>query len=96
MNDHNPSAQSDHRTPRAIEIVNRSLPGRYRAERRFRLYGLSAIIASLLFLAFLFVSIIGNGYSAFQQTYLKLDIFFDPAVLGEGALTTADYPGLVK
>ena len=96
MNDHNPSAQSDNRAPRAIEIVNRSLPRRYRAERRFRLYGLSAIIASLLFLAFLFVSIIGNGYSAFQQTYLKLDIFFDPAVLGEGALTTADYPGLVK
>ncbi|MGD2023250.1 MAG: DUF3333 domain-containing protein, partial [Desulfobacterales bacterium] len=33
-----------------IEIVNKSLGKRYRSERRFRLYGLVAIILSLAFL----------------------------------------------
>jgi len=81
---------------RAIEIVNAGLSKRYRKERRFRMYGISAIMASLLFLSFLFGSIISKGYSAFQQTFIRLDIFFDPAILSQESLTTANYPGLVK
>ena len=91
----NMSANSN-RTTRTIDIVNRSLSKRYRAERRFRLYGLSAIIASLLFLALLFISIVGKGYTAFEQTFIRLDIFFDPAVLHQEALANADYQGLIK
>jgi phosphate transport system permease protein len=79
-----------------MDIVNRGLGKRYRAEKRFRLYGLAAIIASLTFLSLLFISIIGNGYTAFQQTYVKLDIFFDPADLQKDALANADYKGLIK
>jgi phosphate transport system permease protein len=81
---------------RAIDIVNAGLSQRYRRERRFRLYGISAILASLLFLSFLFGSIISKGYSAFQQTFVRLDIFFDPAILSQDSLTTANYPGIVK
>ena len=81
---------------RAIDIVNAGLAKRYRKERRFRLYGISAILASLLFLSFLFGSIISKGYSAFQQTFIQLDIFFDPAILSQESLTTANYPGVVK
>jgi phosphate transport system permease protein len=66
---------------KTIDIVNRGLTRRYRSERRFRFYGLSAIIVSLLFLSLLFFSIVGKGYSAFQQTFVKLDVFFDPAIL---------------
>jgi phosphate transport system permease protein len=76
--------------------VNAGLSKRYRRERRFRLYGISAILASLLFLSFLFGSIISKGYSAFQQTFIRLDIFFDPAILSQDSLTTANYPGVVK
>jgi phosphate transport system permease protein len=81
---------------RILDIVNQSLSKRYKAERRFRRYGFSAIILSLCFLAVLFVSIISNGYTAFQQTSVRLDIFFDPEVLNQEALATANYSGIVK
>jgi phosphate transport system permease protein len=81
---------------RTIDIVKSGLTRRYRAERRFRFYGLSAILLSILFLALLFASIVGKGYSAFWQTHIKLDVFFDPAVLQKEALVNADYPSLVK
>ena len=44
----------------------------------------------------------GNGYSAFQQTFIELEVTWDPEVLGIGeardaaALSAANYPGLVK
>jgi phosphate transport system permease protein len=81
---------------RAIDIVNTGLARRYRAEKRFRLYGIAAIAASLVFLSILFISIFSKGYPAFQQTYLQLDIVFDPEILARESLKTADYPGLVK
>lgn len=87
---------------RAIDIVNTSLKRRYAAERRFRLYGIAAIAAGLLFLALLFTSIAANGYSAFLQTHVRLDINFDPAVIDpEGsrapqALSGANYAALVR
>jgi phosphate transport system permease protein len=79
-----------------IDIVNRSLSKRYWREKRFRLYGLLAIVASLTFLALMFVSIIGKGYSAFQQTFIRLDVYFDPGVLDETSLADADYSRLLK
>jgi phosphate transport system permease protein len=81
---------------RTLDIVNRGLHKRYRAERRFRVYGLLAIFASMVFLSLLFISIVGNGYTAFQQTFIELDVFFDPEVLDEQSLANADYQGLVK
>ncbi|MFZ5760535.1 MAG: phosphate ABC transporter permease PstA [Thermodesulfobacteriota bacterium] len=76
--------------------VNAGLLKRYRAERRFRFYGMAAIFISLVFLSLLFLSIVGRGYSAFQQTYVQLDIFFDPTEFTGENLATADFPGLVK
>ncbi|MEP2184795.1 phosphate ABC transporter permease PstA [Roseibium sp.] len=78
------------------------LKKRYAAERRFRMYGLGSIIAAGLMLVFLVGSISGTGYSAFLQTYIKLNISFDPEYLdpaGTGdvaQLKTADYGGLIK
>ena len=79
-----------------MDIVNQGLKKRYASEKRFRMWGLAAIIASMLFLALLFVSIIGNGYTAFWQTFVRLEVFFDPEMLSLDSLETADYPGLVK
>ena len=79
-----------------MDIVRRGLAKRYRAERRFKAMGVLAIGASLLFLAMLFVSIGGNGYTAFQQTHIQLEVSLDPEEFDTTALSAADYPGLVK
>jgi phosphate transport system permease protein len=84
------------KTRKMLDIVNQGLARRYRAERRFRYYGLSAIVASLLFLSLLFISIFANGYSAFMQSFVRLNVFFDPAMLQQESLASANYQGLVK
>jgi len=81
---------------KTMDIVKRGLARRYRSERRFKFLGLSAIAASLVFLFLLFASIIGNGYTAFWQTFIRLDIDFDPQVLTEDIRSRANYAGLVK
>ncbi|MEJ2108832.1 MAG: phosphate ABC transporter permease PstA [Acidobacteriota bacterium] len=86
----------DEKPVQTIDIVRKGLRRRYRAEKRFRFYGIAAICLSLLFLSFLFISIIGKGYTAFQQTFVELDIYFDPEYLPAEDLETADYQGLVK
>ncbi|MGD8285174.1 MAG: phosphate ABC transporter permease PstA [Desulfobacterales bacterium] len=94
MNKMNPKQTNAQKS--TIEIVNQSLGKRYRMERRFRLYGLVAIILSLSFLTILFGDIIRKGYTAFQQTYIEIDVFFDPEKLHRDSLISADYQGLVK
>ena len=88
--------RSSKKTERTLDIVNRGLARRYRAEKRFRFYGLLAIVFSLLFLSLLFISIGAKGYSALFQTFIKLDVFFDPEILRQESLATANYQGLVK
>jgi phosphate transport system permease protein len=88
--------------PRPIDIVRAGMKRRYAEERRFRFYGRLAIGAGLLFLTLLFTSIIANGYSAFVQSFIQLEVYFDPELLDpQGTrdprqLATADYGGLVK
>ncbi|MBM9530324.1 phosphate ABC transporter permease PstA [Desulfoprunum benzoelyticum] len=78
------------------ERIGRDLPRRYRAEKRFRRLGLTAIVVALSFLVFLFGSIIGSGYSAFRQTYVELAVTFDESAFTSENLAAADFPGLVK
>ncbi|BBA35227.1 phosphate ABC transporter permease [Methylocaldum marinum] len=66
---------------RTIDIVHASLVKRRRAEKRFQLYGLVSIVLGLCFLVILFGSIISKGYTAFQQTFIGLDIYFDPQLI---------------
>ncbi|HYE34954.1 phosphate ABC transporter permease PstA [Methylocaldum sp.] len=91
------------RSPRrTIDVVRTSLVKRRQAEKRFQLYGLVSIILGLCFLVILFGSIIANGYTAFQQTSIGLDIHFDPELIdpegrrNQSALMEADYDGLLK
>ncbi len=44
------------------------------AEARFKAYGLSAIVVAMLALAILLTSVLTNGLSSFQQTYITLPI----------------------
>jgi phosphate transport system permease protein len=67
-----------------MDIVNQGLKKRYASEKRFRMLGLAAIIASMLFLGLLFVSIISNGYTAFWQTFIRLGGLFRPGDAAPG------------
>lgn len=99
----NPAERDNGATPRRpIDIVKAGLKRRHAEERRFRFYGRLAIGAGLLFLTLLFTSIVANGYSAFVQSYIQIEVNLDARVLdpqGNGdpaQLQTADYGGLVK
>ena len=87
---------------RTIDVVNQTLARRYAAERRFQAYGIVALLLGLLFVAMLFISIVANGYSAFTQTHVKLEIDFAEQVIDpEGrreqqTLSRADYARLVR
>jgi phosphate transport system permease protein len=63
---------------------------RHAAERRFKFYGLAAIGISLVFLGLLFTSIVTRGYTAFMQSVVTLNVFFDPAEFGPPAERNAD------
>ncbi|MDJ0821069.1 MAG: phosphate ABC transporter permease PstA [Paracoccaceae bacterium] len=51
------------------------------AEKRFRLYGIAAIGAGLFFLVVLLSAIIWNGVGAFQQSFVTVSVYLDPAKL---------------
>ncbi len=82
--------------------VQRSLKRRYAREKRFRLFGVIAIISSLSFLAVLLITITAGGLPAFKQSFIQLDVSLDAETLGVGenpdisALRKANYNGAVK
>jgi len=84
------------------DIVRAGLEKRYNKEARFRRMGLSAIIIGLIFLSMLFISIIGNGYTAFWQTFVQLEIHLDASVIDPDGtrdpeiISAADFGGIVK
>lgn len=88
--------------PRTIDRVNTTLAQRYGRERCFRRFGFFAVLLGLAFVGLMFLSIIGKGYSAFQQTRILLDIDFTESVIdpsGErdpAVLASANYAALIK
>lgn len=73
-----------------IDIVNASLKKRYARERRFRRLGALAVSLGLFFVSALFLDISFKGYSAFQQTYVRLQVHYDPSVIDPQGTATAD------
>ena len=75
---------------------------RYRAEKRFRAYGVTAIVIALTTLVLLIGSIVYRGHSAFVQTHIALDIRFDRSVIDpDGSrdpdrLRGANYTGIAR
>jgi phosphate transport system permease protein len=92
----------DPRARKPIEIIEAGLAKRKASEMRFKIYGIVAIAAGLMFLAILFITIIGNAYTAFAQTQIKLDLYLDPQVIDpEGTrdidvLSGANYAAIVR
>jgi phosphate transport system permease protein len=70
-------APTDWRT----DAMRRRIARRYGAERRFRMFGLGAIILSAGFLAFLIVTMVMQGAAGFTETRVSLPIDFAAAEL---------------
>lgn len=70
------SSEVEQKQERQARIAAR-LSKRHAAEKRFRLYGLLAIGAALLFLVFLFGTVLSNGATAFMQTEMRLTLNLD-------------------
>ena len=75
---------------------------RYWAERRFRAYGFAAVTAGMAFLVYLFFVIFSNGIGAFQQTQVRLSIYYDPQIIDPAGtrnpddLQAADYQAVIR
>jgi phosphate transport system permease protein len=95
-------SEDELRTGATIERVRKGLARRYRRERRFRLYGVLAVGVALLSLVVLFADIIYKGHDAFMQTSMRLEVEYDPELLGisanpsPGELMSANYDAVVK
>ncbi|MBC8130094.1 MAG: phosphate ABC transporter permease PstA [Rhizobiaceae bacterium] len=65
----------------AVKRRDIGLKERYAAEARFKTYGILAISVGIIFLCLLLGSIISQGYTAFWQTEIRLDVTFDEQVI---------------
>jgi phosphate transport system permease protein len=68
-------------TGRSLLNVGERTRKRNAAEKRFRMMGLAAVAIGILALVGLMTSILANGLSSFNQTYIALDVYLDPAKL---------------
>jgi phosphate transport system permease protein len=75
---------------------------RYRAERRFRAYGIGSIIVTAIFLVLVMGDILSKGYPAFTEHRLDLQITADQAALDPDktgdprTLLAGDYETLIR
>lgn len=81
--------------PNLVTDAVKGVRERHRAEIRFRLLGLSAILASLGFLVFFIASIVTTGYGAFVKTVILVDVDLTRQTLGlEEGFAATDLEGL--
>lgn len=84
------------------EKVRKTLARRYRAEKRFKAFGIGSIAIGLMALVLLFTDIIGKGHSAFVEHEIQLPITFDAEVLDvsnprdEDELNYGNYQGVIR
>jgi phosphate transport system permease protein len=92
------------------QAMQRRIARRYVAERNFRWLGMGALALAASFLAFLLFTIVRDGWTGFVNTEVKVEVTYDPAVLGieaaaiapgvdvadrRAALREADFAGLM-
>ncbi|ETD82761.1 phosphate ABC transporter permease PstA [Rhodobacter capsulatus] len=67
--------------PRSLYTADARTKARNAAEKRFRIYGITAVVIGLLALVVLLSSVLGSGLGAFRQTVLSLPITLDAKAL---------------
>lgn len=86
---------------RQRELVARGIRRRRRAERRFQIYGIAAIVFAVSMLGLLLVSVVGQGWSAFLQTTITLEVplpkdEIDPDNKGAEAIREANFQAFIE
>ncbi|HJT12048.1 MAG TPA: phosphate ABC transporter permease PstA [Dongiaceae bacterium] len=87
---------------RRPDLSENRIRRRYAAERRFRLYGMLAIGFAVFMLGFLAITVVLQGYSAFWQTRIALEVTIDPAKVDPQntrlpeSLILGDYQAVVR
>lgn len=82
--------------------ARKRLKSRYAKERRFRIYGLSAVLFAIASLGWLLVSLFATGLTAFQEHYVTLEaemnasVFAPPDQRSLETLRIADYKSIVE
>ncbi len=94
-----PNSSGRNPTDWRSDAMRRRIARRYAAERRFKAAGLFAVLLSAAFLAFLLLTMLGNGLRGFTRTEIAVKIDFpasplllDPAALTDQALANANLP----
>src|SRR5262245_54790716 len=67
--------------PRRFNDNDALVAKRYRAERRFKFYGIAAIAVTAIFLVLLFADILAKGLPAFMENRITLPIKVDQAAI---------------
>ncbi|MEO1017273.1 MAG: phosphate ABC transporter permease PstA [Pseudomonadota bacterium] len=86
----------------SAEDTARRTRRRYRKEGILKSLGIGAIAIAISLLGLLLWTVVAQGYSAFWQTYIKLEINYDAAIIApngdrdEAALRSASYASLVN
>lgn len=73
---------------RSKKATQARIARRYAAERRFKAYGVAAILFGLTFLVWLFSTILVRGYTAFTQSAFTVDVQLDQAAFGSSPTPT--------
>jgi len=88
-------------SPHAGAAAATRLKARRRSERRFKAYGLGAVLLAITMLVVLLSTLAGQGLGAFTQTQIAVEVNLDPALLDpEGnrdlrVIGDANYTGLM-
>jgi phosphate transport system permease protein len=72
------------------------LKSRHAAERRFRIYGIAAIVFGLSCIATLFVTIASGGYSTFSQTMVNLELSLDEDLIDLDNIQNSDFRKIIR
>ncbi len=80
----------------SLTLHDARLKKRYAAERRFRLYGVAAIVIALSFLALLVGRVVAQGYTAFWTHSISVAVYVDPNRVDARDLQGANYDMLIS
>lgn len=72
------------------------LKKRYAAEKRFRFYGVAALVLTVLFLGYLLLDIVRKGWPAFFEHRATISVTLDPVKIDATNIAGSDFSGLVK
>jgi phosphate transport system permease protein len=82
--------------PRALGADSTLVAKRYRAERRFKFYGIAAISVTAIFLVLLFFDILSKGLPAFIENRITLPLTVDASLVDAKNPRAGDYDTIIR